>query len=198
MTTTLGALCVFCGSSSGRSPLYRDGTRQFGAELARRGIDLVWGGGRVGLMGEVADAVLEGGRRAIGVIPSFLVEREIGHPRASELVVVHTMHDRKATMAARADGFVLLPGGLGSFEEFFEVVTWAYLGLHHKPIGVLNLGGYFEPLLELLRHTAREGFAQQKTLELIVSADEPGALLDRLEARRAELGAPPPEALAKT
>jgi uncharacterized protein (TIGR00730 family) len=191
MTARLNALCVFCGSSLGSSELYREGTRGFGAELALRGIDLVWGGGHVGLMGVVADAVLDGGRRAIGVIPQFMVGRELAHPRASELIVVDSMHTRKATMAARADGFVLLPGGLGSFEEFFEVLTWAQLELHQKPIGVLNLAGYFDPLLELLQHASREGFIHHRSLDLLVNAEEPAALLDRLDARRAMLEASP-------
>jgi uncharacterized protein (TIGR00730 family) len=180
MMTSLNALCVFCGSSPGGSQLYRDGTAAFGAELGRRGVDLVWGGSHVGLMGVLADAVLAAGRRAIGVIPSFMLDRELAHPRASELIVVDSMHSRKATMAARADGFVLLPGGLGSFEEFFEVYTWAQIGLHRKPIGVLNLGGYFNPLFELLRHGAREGFMPKTSLDLVQSADEPFALLEKL------------------
>jgi uncharacterized protein (TIGR00730 family) len=187
MSSGFGALCVFCGSSFGGPPVYREGARAFGAELARRGIDLVWGGGHVGLMGVVADAVLDGGRRAVGVIPEFMVQRELAHPRASELVVVDSMHTRKATMAARADGFVLLPGGLGSFEEFFEVVTWAQLELHQKPIGILNLARFFDPLLELLRHASREGFIRPDNLELVVSSDDSGVLIDRLSARQREL-----------
>lgn len=181
MKTNSAALCVFCGSSRGAAPGYEEGTRRFGAELARRGIELVWGGGHVGLMGAVADAVLDGGGRALGVIPGFMVERELGHARASELVVVESMHERKATMAARAHGFVLLPGGLGSYEEFFEVLTWAQLGLHQKPIGVLNLHGYFDPLFALLRHGERAGFVKAKNLESLVCEAEPVALLDRLE-----------------
>jgi len=184
MTARLNALCVFCGSSLGSSDVYRQGALAFGAELARRGVDLVWGGGHVGLMGVIADAVLDGGRRAIGVIPQFMVGRELAHPRASELAVVDSMHSRKATMAARADAFVLLPGGLGSFEEFFEVLTWAQLELHDKPIGVLNLAGYFDPLLELLSHASREGFVHHRSLDLLVSAQHPTSLLDQLEARR--------------
>jgi uncharacterized protein (TIGR00730 family) len=197
MTPALRTVCVFCGSSSGKAEHYRDGTRAFGEELARRGLDLVWGGAHVGLMGVVADAVLAGGRRAVGVIPSFMLERELAHPRASELIVVDSMHSRKATMAARADGFVLLPGGLGSFEEFFEVYTWAQIGLHRKPIGVLNLGGYFSPLLELLRHAAHEGFVDAKRLELVVHESEPSELLDRL-ASRWQASTAEPDALAKT
>ncbi len=181
MTAAMSALCVFCGSSSGAAPVYRDGARAFGEELARRGLDLVWGGAHVGLMGVVADAVLAGGRLAIGVIPSFMLARELAHRGASELPVVDSRHRRQATMAARADGFVLLPGGLGSFEEFFEVYTWAQIGLHRKPIGVLNLGGYFEPLFELLRHGVREGFVRPEAAKLLVSAPGPAELLDRLE-----------------
>jgi uncharacterized protein (TIGR00730 family) len=184
MNCGFATLCVFCGSNLGTSDVYRDGARAFGVELASRGIDLVWGGGRVGLMGAVADAVLDAGQRAIGVIPEFLADREIAHPRASELIVVDSMHTRKAVMAARSDGFVLLPGGLGSFEEFFEVLTWAQLGLHQKPIGILNLAGFFDPLLELMRHASREGFIQSRNLERVVTAAAPSALLQLLEARR--------------
>ncbi len=181
MTAALNAVCVFCGSSFGSSEIYGAGARAFGSELAQRGIDLVWGGSHVGLMGVVADAVLDGGRLAIGVIPEFMLDRELAHRGASEPIVVDSMHTRKATMAARADAFVLLPGGLGSFEEFFEVYTWAQIGLHHKAIGVLNLAGYFDPLLELLQHAAREGFVQPKNLRLLVTDAEPAGLLDKLD-----------------
>jgi uncharacterized protein (TIGR00730 family) len=191
MATRLSSVCVFCGSSLGSSDIYREATRRFGGELAERGIDLVWGGGRVGLMGVVADAVLDAGRRAVGVIPQFLLDREVAHARASELVVVDSMHTRKAAMAARADAFALLPGGLGSFEEFFEILTWAQLGLHDKPIGVLNVAGYFDPLLELMRHASREGFVPERGLALVVSAGEPALLLDRLAAAQALVAATP-------
>lgn len=197
MSAILDAVCVFCGSSPGSTEVYRDGARAFGDELARRGSDLVWGGASVGLMGVVADAVLEHGRRAIGVIPSFMVERELAHRGASELVVVDSMHARKAAMAARADAFALLPGGMGSFEEFFEILTWAQLGLHQKPIGVLNLSGYFDPLLSLLRHAVEQGFMRPKSLELVAFADGPAALLNRLQDAAASSSSLP-DALDKT
>lgn len=181
MTAASSTLCVFCGSSLGHSDAYREGARAFGSELARRGIDLVWGGSHLGLMGVVADAVLAEGRRAIGVIPEFMLDRELAHRGATELVVVDSMHARKATMAARADGFALLPGGIGSFEEFFEVYTWAQIGLHRKPIGVLNFAGYFDPLFALLQHASRQGFMHSKNLELVVTDGEPAGLLDRMQ-----------------
>jgi len=193
----MNALCVFCGSSSGGSDVYREQARAFGEELGRRRLDLVWGGAKVGLMGVVADAVLAGGRLAIGVIPGFLLDRELAYRGASELLVVDSMHERKAIMASRSDGFVLLPGGLGSFEEFFEVYTWAQIGLHRKPIGVLNVAGYFDPLLELLRHASREGFVRAESLDLIACAADPAELLDRLDVL-AQVSPPERSALGKT
>jgi uncharacterized protein (TIGR00730 family) len=182
------SLCVFCGSARGHSIEYAQAARAFGTALAENGIELVWGGGHVGLMGELADAVLDAGGRAQGVIPSFMVERELAHSRASELHVVESMHARKAKMAELADGFALLPGGFGSLEEFFEVLTWAQLHLQQKPIGVLNVAGFFEPLLALLRHLVSEGFVAAPNLSLIEVESEPLALLERLRAYRAPAG----------
>ena len=182
------SLCVFCGSARGHSIEYAQAARAFGAALAENGIELVWGGGHVGLMGELADAVLDAGGRAHGVIPSFMVERELAHPRASELYVVESMHARKAKMAELAAGFAVLPGGFGSLEEFFEVLTWAQLHLQQKPIGLLNVAGFFEPLLALLRHLVDEGFVAAPNLSLIEVESEPLALLERLRAYRAPRG----------
>lgn len=182
------SLCVFCGSARGQSLEYARAARAFGALLASEGIELVWGGGHVGLMGEVADAVLDGGGRVQGVIPSFMVERELAHPRATAMHVVESMHARKAKMAELADGFVVLPGGFGSLEEFFEVLTWAQLHLQQKPIGLLNVTGFFEPLLALLRHLVSEGFVAAPNLSLIEVQSEPRALLERLHAYRAPEG----------
>ena len=138
------SVCVFCGSLTGRGEIYRSAARRFGEEMARRGLTLVYGGGKVGLMGVVADAVMAHGGRVIGVIPRFLLEREVGHGGVTELVVVESMHERKALMSELADGFVALPGGFGTLEELAEVTTWAQLGLHRKPIGLLNVAGFFD------------------------------------------------------
>ena len=176
------ALCVFCGSSHGQSAIYASEAKKLGRLLAGQGITLVWGGGHIGLMGVVADAVLEGGGRTIGVIPSFMVERELAHPRSTEMLVVGSMHERKARMAELVDAFAVLPGGYGTLEEFFEVLTWAQLGLHRKPIGLLNATGFFDPLLDLVRHQADERFVQRQQLDLFFSEPSADLLLERLRA----------------
>lgn len=178
------SICVFAGSSPGARPEYIAAAQAFGAELARRGHDLVYGGSSTGLMGAVADAVLAGGRDVRGVIPQFLVDKEIAHTGLSELVVVPSMHDRKREMARRASAFVTLPGGLGTLEEFAEVLTWAQLGLHASPCGILDVAGFYAPLLGFFDHAAREGFIRAGHRELIVRASDPAALLDALAARR--------------
>jgi uncharacterized protein (TIGR00730 family) len=182
------SLCVFCGSVRGHSLEYAEAARAFGTALADSGIELVWGGGHVGLMGVLADAVLAGGGRVHGVIPSFMAERELAHPGASELYVVDSMHARKAKMAELSDGFAALPGGFGTLEEFFEVLTWAQLHLQQKPIGLLNVAGFFEPLLALLRHMVSEGFVAASNLSLIEVESSPLALLEKLCAYRAPEG----------
>jgi len=158
--------------------------RALGGELARRGYDLVYGGSATGLMGAVADAVLEGGRRVCGVIPQFLVDMEVAHTGLSELMVVSSMHERKQEMAARAVGFVALPGGLGTLEEIAEVLTWAQLGLHSRPVGMLDVDGFYEPLLAFFDRARDEGFLRPGHRDLILRADSPGALCDALEAYR--------------
>ena len=173
-------LCVFCGSSSGLRPEYQIAATRLGQALARRGIALVYGGARVGLMRAVADAALEAGGHAIGVIPELLVRREIAHDGLTELRIVGSMHERKAAMVDLADAFVLLPGGFGSWEEFCEVVTWAHLGIHAKPCGVLNVSNYYSPLLALARHAVAEGFVRATHQESIVVDDDPDRLVDRL------------------
>src|SRR5699024_10821741 len=145
-------IAVFCGSSQGASPDYIDQARKFGEELAKRDMTLVYGGASVGVMGAVSDVVLDAGGHVIGIMPTFLEQKEISHKRLSELIVVDSMHERKAKMAELADGFVALPGGPGTLEEFFEVFTWAQLGLHQKPCGLLNINRYFDPLVELFNH----------------------------------------------
>jgi uncharacterized protein (TIGR00730 family) len=169
-------ICVFCGSSRGARPAYVEAARRVGSALARSGLGLVYGGGRVGLMGTVADAVLAEGGRVIGVIPEPLATSEIAHDGLTELHVVPDMHKRKALMARRSAGFLTLPGGVGTFEEFFEILSWAALGLHHKPIGILNVEGYFDPLLALLNHAAAERFLRPEHLDLLVVSDQPEVL----------------------
>lgn len=178
------SICVFCGASPGHKPVYREAAEAFGAELARRDLELVWGGGNVGLMGVVADATHAAGGRSYGVIPGFMAERELAHPQATELVVVDSMHTRKAAMAERADGFVALPGGLGTLDELFEILTWAQLHIHHKPIGLLDTQGFYTPLLAMLRHLVAEGFLRQPHLDALYVADTPAALLDAMAAHQ--------------
>jgi len=186
----LGTLCVFCGSSTGDDPAFSAAARAFGRTLARRGTALVYGGGHVGLMGVIADAVLAEGGRVIGVIPEKLAERELAHTRLTELIVLATMHERKAKMASLADAFVALPGGLGTLDELFEIWTWAQLGFHDKPIGLLNVRGFFSPLLELTAQMVREGFVREQNLELVLTDDDGERLLAGLEARAARGSTP--------
>ena len=169
-------VCVFCGSSKGGRATYTDAARRVGEALARDGLGLVYGGGRVGLMGVVADAALAAGGRVVGVIPDPLATREIAHDGLTELHVVTGMHERKALMAAKSAAFLALPGGVGTFEELFEIVTWAVLGLHNKPIGLLNVEGYYDPLLAMLDHAVAERFVRPEHLAMLVVSDRPEAL----------------------
>ncbi|MFE1602984.1 TIGR00730 family Rossman fold protein [Methylobacterium sp. ID0610] len=175
-------LCVFCGSSDGAAPLYREGAQALGRHLARSGVGLVYGGGKVGLMGAVADAALEAGGEVIGVMPRPLVEKEIGHAGLTTLHVVGSMHERKAMMADLADGFVALPGGLGTFEELFEVWTWAQLGYHPKPVSLLNVGGFYDGLLAFLDHVVGQGFVREPHRAMLICAQDPAELLTRIRA----------------
>lgn len=177
-------LCVFCGSKHGVRPEYTAAARRFGALMAAQGIGLVYGGGAIGLMGEVADAVLAGGGDVIGVIPRFLAGAEIAHPGLTELHVVESMHERKARMAQLADGFAALPGGIGTLEELNEILTWAQLALHAKPVGLLNVAGFYDGFLEFLRFTVREGFLAERHCDLLLAAREPEDLLRILLAGR--------------
>ena len=170
-------LCVYCGSSGAVEEQYRAAATELGAKLAAGGIELVYGGGRIGLMGLLADAVLAGGGRVTGVIPTRLRDRELAHLGASELVVVDSMHERKRVMAERADAFAVLPGGTGTLDETFEIVTWRQLGLHDKPIFLVDIGGYWRPLIDLFEHIVARGFARPlvpQTLEIV--ADVPALL----------------------
>ena len=176
------SLCVYCGSRPGELPAYAEAARTVGHEIGRRGWQLVYGGGRAGLMGVVADAALEAGARVIGVIPNSLMDRELGHPALTELHVVETMHQRKTMMAERSDAFLALPGGIGTFEELFEVWTWRQLGYHDKPLGLLNVAGYYDQLLAFLHQSEAQGFMAAAQTGLLQVSDDPLALLDRLGA----------------
>jgi uncharacterized protein (TIGR00730 family) len=178
------SVCVFCGSSGGANPGYREAARRLGEVLAESGITLVYGGGHVGLMGEVADAVLRAGGRVTGVIPRALMEREVGHRGLSDLMVVETMHQRKARMAELSDAFVALPGGVGTLEEFFEIWTWGQLGIHRKPYGLLNVAEYYTPLIGFLDHMVREGFVRAPHREMVLVDGDPRSLLERLRVYR--------------
>ncbi|HEY2326281.1 MAG TPA: TIGR00730 family Rossman fold protein [Gaiellaceae bacterium] len=186
-------VAVFCGASSGRDPAYAAAARAFGATVAGRGLGLVYGGGRVGLMGAVADGALAAGGEVIGVIPRELVDRELAHPGLTELRVVESLHERKATMADLADAFVALPGGFGTLDELMEQLTWSQLGLHAKPVGLLDVNEYWLPLIALARHATEEGFVRESDLGAIVVGDDGAAVLDRL----GRLAAAPPARRAK-
>ena len=177
-------LCVFCGSSPGRSPAYIAAARRLGSLFARRGIGLVYGGGNVGLMGVVADAVLADGGEAIGIIPRALVDRELAHGRLSELVVVDSMHERKQRMHDRSDGFIALPGGFGTLDELFEALTWAQLGMHQKPCGLLDVDGFWAPLRALIERQVAEEFVRSHHAMMLLHNDDPEALLDAFAAYR--------------
>src|ERR1700739_4229881 len=177
-------ICVFCGSSAGSQPEYRACAQQLGAELTRRKIGLVYGGGNVGLMGAIADSVLEAGGEAIGVIPEHLMTREIGHKRLTKLHIVHSMHQRKALMADLSDAFIALPGGFGTLEELCEIVTWSQLGLHAKPCGISNVHGYCSPLLAMFDHAVQERFLKAENRQLVLARDSVVELLEALEEWR--------------
>lgn len=182
-------ICVFCGANSGFSPVYAEAAAAFGRAAVAAGLGIVTGGGQVGLMGAVADAALEAGGEVIGVIPHLLLRREVGHERLTELRVVETMHERKATMASLSDAFVALPGGIGTMEETFEVWTWSQLGVHTKPVGVLDVGGYYAPLLRFIDHMNEEGFLRGDHRDVLLVESDPERMIRRL----GEWKAPPTE-----
>lgn len=175
-------LCVFCGSSPGHNPAFAAAARALGPELAAREIEVVYGGGNVGLMGELADATLGAGGRIIGVIPHALVAREIAHPRLTALHIVNSMHERKALMAELSDGFIVLPGGFGTLDEFCEAVTWTQLGVHAKPCGLLNVSGFYDGLLAFFEHALTEEFLKPTHREIVVAHSDAVALVDRMVA----------------
>jgi len=176
------SVCVYCGSRTGDAAEFANAARATGKAIARRGWRLVYGGGRAGLMGSVADAALAAGGEVIGVIPKALMGRELGHDGLAELHVVDTMHERKRLMAERSDAFVALPGGIGTFEELFEVWTWLQLGYHDKPVGLLNAAGYYDPLLAFLDQSVVRGFVPPAQRKLLQVGTDPEALLDRMTA----------------
>ena len=175
-------ICVFCGSNVGSNPAYRQTAESLGLLLAHRKIGLVYGGGNIGLMGVLADSVLAAGGRAIGVIPESLMQKEVGHAGLTELRIVKSMHERKALMSDLSDGFIAMPGGFGTFEEFCEVVTWSQLGIQSKPCGLLNVEGYYDPLLELFDHAVREGFLRDENRGLVLEDRDAKRLLAKMAA----------------
>jgi uncharacterized protein (TIGR00730 family) len=178
-------ITVFCGSSGGNKERYREQAEATGRFLAQQGIDLVFGGGKVGLMGVLADAALESGGRVTGVIPGFLKTKEVAHEKLTELIVVNTMHERKALMYEMSDGFMALPGGYGTLEELFEMLTWGQLGLHPKPVGVLNIEGFFDHLLLLLDHMVQEGFVHTVNRNMVLTGHQPENLFEKMLAYKA-------------
>ena len=176
------SVCVYCGSRSGARPAYRALAEALGQGIGQRGWQLVYGGGRAGLMGTVADATLAAGGRVVGVIPESLMRLEVGHAGLSELHVVQTMHQRKQMMAERSDAFIAMPGGIGTFEELFEVWTWRHLGYHHRPLGLLDTQGFWAPLLSFLQHAVNEGFMGADQMRMLHTDTNVDGLLDRLSA----------------
>lgn len=192
----LRSLCVYCGASSGHSPLYASAAVDLAAELVRRNIKLVYGGGNIGLMGRLADAVLERGGSVAGVIPQGLMDREVGHQGLTILHVVKDMHERKALMAELSDGFIAMPGGMGTLEELFEMLTWSQLGFHAKPIGLLNTGGFYDGLLRFMDHQVAEGFLRPDQANLLMHESRPDELIERMQSAPVRLpeGTLPPAA----
>ena len=182
MNNPIRTLCVYCGSSTGKDPAYADAARELGAQMASRSLSLVYGGGHVGLMGIIADAVLAAGGEVSGVIPTALMDAEVGHDRLTKLHVVKDMHERKAMMAELADGFIAMPGGIGTLEELFEVMTWLQLGYHAKPVGLLNVNGFYDELLAFLDKQRDTGFLRREHRALLLTANDPAAPLEKMQA----------------
>lgn len=176
------SLCVYCGSSPGASPVYAEAARALAKEMVADNIALVYGGGNVGLMGVIADEVLRLGGEVTGVIPKALLDKEVGHTGLTRLHIVKDMHERKALMADLSDGFIAMPGGIGTFEELFEVFTWSYLGLHEKPIGLFNAAGFYNGLISFLHHVVDQGFLRPGQMSMLLHESDPAALLERLKA----------------
>lgn len=181
------SVCVYCGSSPGTQKIYAERARALGRILAEQKITLVYGGAKIGLMGHMAKAVLENGGKVIGVMPKRLVEKEVAFKDLPDLRIVDSMHERKALMADLSEGFIALPGGFGTLDEFFEILTWAQLGYHEKPCGLLNISGYFDSLLAFLHNTVKEGFVAPQGVDLILASDAPSSLLEKMREYK-----PPP------
>lgn len=178
-------ICIYCGSRSGKNPAYHKAAEQLATELVKHDLGLVYGGASIGIMGVIADAVMAQGGEVIGVIPQVLVEKEVSHLHLTDLKVVNSMHERKALMAELSDGFIALPGGLGTLEELFEILTWAQLGLHQKPCALLNVNGYYDGLIGFLDQAVTEQFVKPKHRELLLVEDNPHTLIDRFMAHHA-------------
>lgn len=173
-------ICIFAGSNLGNNPVFSEKTQELGRVIAKKGYSIIYGGSKNGLMGEIANEVLKYGGKAIGVMPKGLIKGENVHSQLTQLIEVDTMHERKAKMSELADGYIALPGGLGTFEELFEVLCWAQIGIHHKPIGVFNINGYYDPLLNLVSHSIESGFSNDAPERIINSSSNPEALLSML------------------
>jgi len=176
------SLCVYCGSASGNSPVYAQAARSLAAVLVAHNLNLVYGGGNVGLMGTVADEVLRLGGEVTGVIPQLLMEKEVGHMALTRLHIVKDMHERKAMMAQLSDGFIALPGGIGTLEELFEMLTWLQLGFHQKPVGILNVDGFYDALLHFLNHTVQQGFLKPQHRQLLCESNDANVLIELLNS----------------
>jgi uncharacterized protein (TIGR00730 family) len=181
MTNKFLSVCVYCGSSVGNNPVFADAARSLGRKLVEQNLSLVYGGGHVGLMGIVADAVLDAGGEVTGVIPKALMDSELGHERLTRLFVVKDMHERKALMAEHAHGFIAMPGGIGTLEELFEALTWAQLGFHEKPVGLFNVDGFYDKLIEFLNQLTSQGFLRPEHRDLLIVQAEPDALITQLK-----------------
>ncbi|MBD1910193.1 MULTISPECIES: TIGR00730 family Rossman fold protein [unclassified Leptolyngbya] len=181
------SICVFCGSSIGSNSAFQSAAVETAKAIARRNLRLVYGGGKVGLMGVLADTALAEGAEVIGVMPEFLMAKEIGHDGLNQLHIVSSMHERKTQMSGMADGFIALPGGYGTLEEFCEVLTWAQLGLHQKPCGLLNVNHYYDPLLQMFDQAMTENLMRPRMRSLVLTADTPNALLDEMERYKPQL-----------
>lgn len=177
-------ICVFCGSNSGTDPLYSETAEKVGKFLAENNIELVYGGGRVGLMGKIADTVMANGGKVTGIIPKGLSDREVAHQGLTELKIVGSMHERKALMAELSDGFIALPGGIGTFEEFCEIVTWAQLGIHQKPCALMNVGGFYDAFITMFDHSMNQGFIRPQHRELVLVGNEIDKLYERMREFR--------------
>ncbi len=174
-------ICVFCGANTGKRDQYSTAAKDLAEELVSREIEIVYGGGRIGLMGVLAERAIELGGRVIGVIPESLATKEVAHDSISELIVVGSMHERKAKMAELSDGFISLPGGIGTIEETFEMLTWSQLGFHNKPCGIINVEGFYNKLIEFLNHTSEEKFFRDIYRRMLIVETDPSALLDKFE-----------------